>query len=189
MGKIKSAVELAMEKTQGLRLSSEEKEKLKEEEWHSKAHGLVNRFLAADFHLKEVQKELGKYPPEPREHLEKLMLHDLREAIQLDQTNDLIFQGIEALQQKSEKTIKEIRELMEDYRNRKEKEDKQTKKGLLKKLERQGISGSAVQPKVEGSKEWEEALARFKPPFERRLQDLKKELESISRLVKKDGSS
>jgi hypothetical protein len=179
MGEIKSAIELAMEKTKGLQLSSEEKEKLKEEELHSKAHSLVNRFLVVDFHLKEVEKELAKYHPDQREHLERLILSYLCEAIQLDRDNDLIFQGIEAFQKESKKTIKKIRELMEDYRQRKEKEDKQTKKNLLKKLERQGISGSAVQPKIEGSKEWEESLAKFKPPFEGQLHALKKELESI----------
>ncbi len=40
MAEIKSAIELAMERTKGLRLSQGEKEKLKEEEIQSKAHGL-----------------------------------------------------------------------------------------------------------------------------------------------------
>jgi len=43
-------------------------------------------------------------------------------------------------------------------------------------LEQQGISGSAVQPKVEGSAEWEEALSQFKPAFEEQLRIFQKEL-------------
>ena len=176
MGEIKSAVELAMEKTKGLHLSREEKEKLKEEELHSKAQGLVNRFLEVDFHLKEVEKDLAKYDPGQREHMEKLMLHYLCEAINLDRDNDLIFQGIEAFKKTGKTAIKKIRDLVEDFRQRREKEYKQAEKVLLKKLERQGISGSAVQPKVEGSQEWQEALDKFKNPFEDQLQDLKKQL-------------
>ena len=177
MGEIKSAVELAMEKTKGLQLSREEKEKLKEEELHTRAQGLVNRFLEVDFHLKEVEKDLAKYDPGQREHLEKLMLHYLCGAITLDRDNDLIFQGIEAFEKKSKDTIKKIRELIEGYRQRQEKEYKQAEKVLLKKWERQGISGSAVQPKVEGSQEWQDALDKFKQPFEDQLHILKKELE------------
>jgi hypothetical protein len=176
VAEIKSAVELAMEKTKGMHLSREEKEKIKEEELHAKAQSLVNRFLEVDFHLKEVEKDLAKYRPEQREHLEKLMLHYLCEAIQLDRDNDLIFQGVEAFQKESKNTIKKIRELIEDYRRRQEKEYKQAEKILLKKWEREGISGSAVQPKIEGSPEWQEAAGKFKQPFEDQLHTLKEQL-------------
>jgi hypothetical protein len=173
---IKSAVELAMEKTKGLHLSAEEKKKLKEEEIHSKAQGLVNRFLEVDFHLKEVEKELSKYDPHQRKQLETLILQYLSESIQLDRDNDLSFQGIEAFHEKSQRTIGKIRGLIEEYRKRKEKEYRKAEKGLQAELERLGISGSAVQPKVEGNQEWEEALAKFKRPFEDQLRVLKEEL-------------
>jgi hypothetical protein len=176
VAEIKSAVQLAMEKTKGLRLSDEEKEKLKEEEFHSKAQGLVNRFLEVDFHLKEVEKELSRYHPDQRKQLKIFMLHYLSESIQLDRDNDLSFQGIEAFHEKSQRTIGKIRELIEGYRKRKEKETQKTEKDRLAELERLGISGSAVQPKVEGSQEWEEALAKLKPSFEDQLRVLKEEL-------------
>ena len=73
MAEIKSAVELAMEKTKGMHLSREEKEKIKEEELHSKAQSLVNRFLEAGFRPGELEKELHPYTPDQREHLEKLI--------------------------------------------------------------------------------------------------------------------
>ena len=179
MAEIKSSIELAMEKTRGLHLSREEKEKLQEEELHSKAHNLVNRFLEVDFHLKEVEKELSKYDPHQREKLEKLMFQYLIEAIQLDRDNDLIFQGIESFQGKSKSIIKKMWELIEGYRKRKQKEYRKTEGDLLTKLERQGISGSAVQPKIEGSREWEEAAAKFRPTFEAQLHALKKEMGSV----------
>ena len=176
MGEIKSAVELAMEKTKDFHLSREEMNKLKEEEMQSKARGLVNRFLEVDFHLKEVEKELLKFSPEERRQIEKLMKEYLAEAIQLERDNDLIFQGIATFRQESQSFKGEIQQLVKDYQEQKEKAYAKTEKNLVAKWEKRGISGSAVQAKVEGSPEWENALSGFKPAFEERLRALKEKL-------------
>ncbi|NWF53614.1 MAG: hypothetical protein HXY45_02330 [Syntrophaceae bacterium] len=174
MAEIKSAVELAMERTKGLRLSHEEMEKMKEEEMQSKAAGLVNRFLEVDFHLRDVEKELGKFDPRQRKHLEQLFLHHLIEAMNLDRDNDLIFQGLETFLPTSAWTVKKIKDLIQKYQSRKKDEFQKTQNDLRAGLERMGISGSAVRPKVEGSPEWDKARSAFKPRFEEELKKLKK---------------
>lgn len=176
MAEIKSAIELAMEKTKSLHLSPEELEKLKEEEMQAKARSLANRFLEVDFHFKEVEKELLKLALDQREPLEKLMRQYLSEAIQLDRDNALIFQGIETLQKESNSVNRKIQQLIKDYREQKERAFAETEKKILLKLEELGIAGSAVQAKVEGSQEWEQALVKFKPDFEEKLRVLQEEL-------------
>ncbi len=180
MGEIKSAIELAMERTKDLRLSKEEKEQLKEEEIHAKAHGLVNRFLEIDYHFREAEKELAQYDPELRARLEKLMLQYFAEAIHLGKDNDLIFQGIESLAAGSSGLITKTRELAEKYQKEEEKEKQKVRKGLLSNLEKLGISGSAVEPKVEGSQAWKVALAKLNSKFEGELRDLKERLSQLS---------
>lgn len=184
MAEIKSAIELAMERTKNLRLSSEEKEKLKEEEIHSRAQGLVNRYLEAGYHLREVEKELGQYDPQQRAQIEKLMLQCLSAAIQLDKNNDLVFQGIETLREGSQRITGKIRELLKKYQEQRGKEYGKIKKDLLLKFERLGISGSAVEPKVEGSQEWEDALAEFTPDFEDQLRFLREGLNQLPQMEK-----
>ena len=174
MAEIKSAVELAMERTKGLRLSREEKEKIKEEEIHSKAIGWVNRYLEVDFHLREVEKELAKVDPSQRPHLERLFIQNLVEAMNLDRDNDLILQGLEALRPATAWTAKKIKDLIQKYQDRKKDEFQKAEADLRAKLERLGIGGSAVHPRVEGSPEWKEAEAKFKPAFEEELKRLKK---------------
>ncbi len=174
MAEIKSTVELALERTKGLRLSHEEMEKMKEEEVQLKAAGLVNRFLEVDFHLRDVEKELAKFDPQQRKHLEQLFLQHLIEAMNLDKDNDLILQGLEALLPKSAWAVKKIKDLVQMYQLRKKDESLKTKTELLAGLERLGISGSAVHPKVEGSPEWDQAVSTFKPGFAEELKKLKK---------------
>ena len=176
MAEIKSAIELAMEKTKGLRLSQEEMEHLQEEEMQTKAHGLVNRFLEVDFHFKEVEKELARFSSNQRKELEGLLIQYLGEALQLDKDNELIFQGIETLREGKKGVVQKIRELAKKFQEQIEKEYREVEKELLAKLEQQGISGSAVQPKVEGSPEWEETSSQFKPAFEEQLRIFQKEL-------------
>jgi len=178
MAEIKSAVELAMERTKGLRLSHEELDKLKEEEIQNRARKLVNKYLEIDFHLREVERELERLDPPQRRHLEKLFLQYLSESIDLDRDNDLIFQGIETFRAGNKPSIQKMKALIQKYRERKIREYGEADKDLLAKLERLGIRGSAVQPKVEGSQEWEEALGKFKPAFEKDLQTLRKEIQA-----------
>jgi hypothetical protein len=176
MGEIKSAIELAMERTNSLHLSREEKEKLKEEEVKSKAQGLCNRFLAGDFHSRELERELISYPPEQRAQVEKSLFHCLTEAIQMDQDNEGIFHGIEILSQASMSLTQKVRGLLKDYQERRRKEYQKIEKILLGKWADLGISGSAVKVKVEGSPEWEEALTRFPLPFRQQLSQIQDEL-------------
>jgi hypothetical protein len=176
MAEIKSAVELAMERTKGIRLSHEEMEKMKEEEIQSKAVGWVNRFLQVDFHLREVEKELAKSDPQQRKHLERLFLQKLIEAMNLDRDNALILQGLETFLPTSARAVEKIKDLLQKYQEKKGDELRKTETELLARLERLGISGSAVHPKAEGSPEWEQAVAGFKPGFEEELKRLKREI-------------
>jgi hypothetical protein len=174
MAEIKSAVELAMERTKGLRLSHEEKEKIKEEEIQTRAVGLVNRYLEVDFHLREVEKELSKADPSQKKHLEQLFIQNLTGALNLDRDNDLILLGLETFRPASAWTVKKIKELIQEYQAREKEEFRKTEAELQANLERLGIGGSAVSPRVKGSSEWEEAKAKFKPGFEEELKRLKK---------------
>ncbi len=176
MAKIKSSIELAMEKTASYKLSVEEKEKIQEEEIRSKAMGFVNRFLEAGLHFREVEKELSKYESDQRTQLERFMIFDFVKAIQLDRDNALIFEGIEKLKPGSRKLTGSIQDLVTSYQKRKEQEFEKISADICSRLEKSGISGSAVVPKVMGSPEWEKVQASFKPAFEKRLSDFLFEL-------------
>jgi len=176
MAEIKSAIEIAMERTQGLRLSSAEKEKLKEGEFQSRAHTLVNRFLEVDLHFREVEKELAKYSAAQRSQLEKIMIRDLAAALDLDRDNELIFQGIGILAPEKTGKIPKVKELSKDYQEKKKEAQGKMAEVLRTKWANLGISGSAVAPKVAESPEYAEALKAFRPSYDAKLQTLKNEI-------------
>ncbi|HSR13963.1 MAG TPA: hypothetical protein VLS90_21120, partial [Thermodesulfobacteriota bacterium] len=158
------------------RLSDEEKSRLKEEEVQTKARGLVNRYLEIDYHLREVEKELARLDEAERKKAEALFFAYLCDAVSLEKDNDLIFQAVESLRQGKEKVVGKIADLTESFAERRESEYLAVEKTLLSSLEKKGISGSAVRPKVEGSAAWQAALAEFKPEYEKNLTELKKAL-------------
>jgi hypothetical protein len=177
MAEIKSAIEIAMERTKSFRLSPEEKERLKEEELQSKAHGLVNRFIEVDLHFHEVKKELDKYSPEQRSQVERILFADLVGRLDLDQNNERIFQGIEFLAPEKKRPLLKLRALIKEYTAQRGKEQQKMGKAMLMKLEALGIAGTAVLPKVEGSHEWAQALQAFRAPYEEKLKNAKEGLQ------------
>jgi hypothetical protein len=177
MAEIKSAIEIAMERTKSFHLSSEEKERLKGEELQAKAHGLINRFIEVDLHFHEVKKELDKYSPEQRSQLERIMFADMVGRLALDQNNERIFQGIEILAPEKKRPLLKLRTLIKEYAAQREKEQRKIGKALLMKFENMGIAGTAVLPKVEGSNEWAQALQAFRAPYEENLKNAKDELQ------------
>jgi hypothetical protein len=176
MAEIKSAVEIAMERTKGLRLSPVEKEKLKEEEFQSRARALVNRFLEVDLPFREAEKELGKYEPDERARLEKLMVRALAEALDLDHDNEAAFQGIETLAPEKRETVPRLRDLARAYRRKKDEILEESAEILRKKWAARGLSGSALLPKAGDSADFAGALKEVRPSFETRFEALKKEI-------------
>ncbi|MGB9699078.1 MAG: hypothetical protein ACPL5I_06790 [Thermodesulfobacteriota bacterium] len=179
MAEIKSSIEIAMEKTKGLILSREEMQKIKDEELRTKAQSLVHRFLEVDFHLREVEKELAKLEADQKKILEKLIWQQLLEALDLDRDNDLILEGLATLRPESSPLLKELKTLLAEYQQKKNSAFAETTAVILKNLEKKGISGTALQPKVAESKEWAEVVAKIKLPLAPKLQKFQEELKSM----------
>jgi hypothetical protein len=175
MAEIKSAIELAMERTKNMIPTGAEKERLREEEELTRGAALVNRFLHVDLHFKDLEKELRKFEPEDRKRMERLMMDQLGEAISLEGDHELVFEGIAALRGREE-VLARIRDLQKRYEKERLRELDRVREEARRELQDAGISGSAVEPRVEGSKAWNETVSVFRPPFEKQLAGLVAEL-------------
>ena len=85
--------------------------------------------------------------------------------------------GIEAVKGKPvAKTLKKLRLLASEFRAARDERAKQIEEVFRRKFADMGISGSAVQPRLEGKEEWVEAMEGLQRDYENRLKVLKGEL-------------
>jgi len=154
MAKIRSTLDIVMERTKDLSLSAEEKEKFRREEWKGKCLGLVQRYRARLLDTDALRIELAQgkqdYPG-----LEKIFRQELIRAINPDQEQQLLAEGL-----KDVLGIDPAPYLarMEAYQGRRTELWRQASKKALSDLKRRGVQGSAVLPNLENDPGWKATL-------------------------------
>ena len=170
---LKSAFDIAMERAQKLGgLSAEDKRKHKEEGLSEVGQALAKRYLSG-LPIRDVELELGKYKGD-RQTLVRYMLSSLIQKINLTDSIE-VDKIIEAIRHFTKRTevIEGIRSIISEYLAAMERTRLETQNKLLadkkKELSRKGISGSAVEPAIEGSPEWLEVKRDVEASYEERL--------------------
>ena len=179
--RIKSALEIALEKAEKLgSLSAEEKQHRKDEEYLAAAEALAMRYLEG-LPLTDIDLELAKYQEEERSivvnHLVVYLVNKV--GINQDTVNERILAAIAHILPES-KIPQSIAETLHDYRTAKDRA-RQENLGRLEadkrsELEQIGISGSAVQPAIETSSEWIRIQQDLDSHYEQRLDEIKRNL-------------
>jgi hypothetical protein len=124
-----------------------------------------------------LQKELEGLRVEGKEGAKRELLLMLLDAIDLSKDNGKTITGIETLKGKpAAKTLERVRFLVSGYKASREERAREIEGIFCRKLAAMGISGSAVQPSLEGKKDWVEALKGLQREYGNRLDALKKEL-------------
>ena len=180
---LRSAFDIAMERAQKLGgLSAEEKKRLKEGELLEVGQALGERYLSG-LPIRDVELELNKYK-EDRRVLIRYLLSSLMDKISLADPSD-VEKILEAIRHfsKNPKLIELIRDIMNEYQTAVEQARRETMSRLgtarRKELAKKGISGSAVEPAIEASPEWLEALQYLLAEYQKRLEGTKSSLQAL----------
>lgn len=170
--KIKSALDIAMEKADRLgSFSEEEKQRLKEEELAAAGEALAKRCLGG-LPLRDVEAELAGRDEEYRGTIIRHLLAGLADAIDITQGggSDRALAAIEHFSGDRE-AVQGIRALFGEYLAAVDGASHGNLdpmvEGKKRELESKGISGSAVKPATETSPEW----LRMKEGLEAEYQD------------------
>ncbi len=154
MGEIKSAVELAMERTKNLVMDDEERRAFARKDREDKIRALMRRFLEGMIEGEEFLRDYGAIPGD-RVQKRLLLLDLLEEEFQGSSENERLFALLELLAEESGGGLSaEARELRGWFQKELTSKEAGIRQRIVDRLKEIGISGSAVEPNVA---EWEES--------------------------------
>jgi hypothetical protein len=181
MGEIKSTLELAMERTKKIVISKKEKEEMKQKEILQKAISLFHRYREGPLSLYEVQKEIDHLEENAAKTVKKALLSRWIDALSLNEENERLFKGIEWLKESDSKELKhKFFQLLFQYQREKKEVKEKVKVQLTEGLSRDGIYGSAVEPKIEGGELWKKEQGKLDQPYQMKLEEIKEQLRKSS---------
>jgi hypothetical protein len=178
--KVKSALEIALEKAQRLgALSEEEKQRLKNEEIAALGKALAERYLNG-LPLRDIEVELAERAEEERLTITHHLLQSLIDKIDIVHigTDDRIIAALQRLSGEAG-LVQSIKNLIQEYHGSIEeaRQEHQRKLEAAKRneLESKGISGSAVQPAFETSPEWMRIRQKLDSHYRERFEELRQD--------------
>jgi hypothetical protein len=176
LGEIKSAIELAMERTKGLVMDDQEKREAAARELGSRVSGVLRRYLEGMVDWAGFQKEYERLDGEKSQKNRLLMdaaLADFGSSDNNEKVFDILsFAGMDV----GEGLKDEIEDLRREFHERISSETEGVKRNVTARLNGMGISGSAVEPNVTEWDEWTIAVNGTKSLIMRRLNEWKSKI-------------
>jgi hypothetical protein len=149
MGEIKSTLDLIMERTKGLSLSTEERKKLQQQEWLGKARGWAQKYLDELIDAQDLKGAIEALE-EPGEG-KSLLKQELLEAVDPEGDNEKRWEVLEVLWGLSREPYLRI---IEEFRSTVAQAGARRAETTAGRLAARGITGSAVVPNLNRDPEW-----------------------------------
>jgi hypothetical protein len=179
MGEIKSTLELVMERTKKFAISEKEKEEMKQKEVLQKATGLFHRYREGHLSLNEILKQIEKMEKKIAITVRESLLSQWIDALSLDD-DERILKGIESLKRRSIDEVKQkFHSLLSQYLSEKEKVKEKVRAQFTEALRKDGIYGSAVEPKLEGGELWKKENEKLDHSYGVKLEEIKEQLRAL----------
>jgi hypothetical protein len=150
VGEIRSTLDIIMERTRGMTLSSEERHRLRREELRKMAKGFRLKLLGNPTDAEQILSALDSESPEEREVLEFLLWQEMVQDLPADKEILNHLDAMRHLPQAAKKShlLAELRTEFKAGQKGAAEDRKKTVAREKKKLAALGISGSAVIPKI-----------------------------------------
>jgi hypothetical protein len=167
MGEIKSTLDLIMERTKNLSMSSEEKEEVRRQDWLKKARGWIQKFLDDQIELDKIKGQvLSQAPPEG---WEKMLKGELINGLEPGGDNERRYLLLKTLLNLPPAPYEA---LLEAFTHKVDQEKDRYRKEQKKHWAGQEISGSALVPNQDRNPAWKQF-------FEQARQDCKEKIAGL----------
>ena len=175
MGEIKSTMDIIMEKTKNLTMTEEEKKAFRRQEMEGKVKGLVQKFTDGVLDKEKLRIEITALQEKDKAMIDAIIREESLARIELGEDNEPLLEILESI---FAMNTKPIREMLDGYEGKLSQEREAREKVLMKQLEKQGISGSAVRPNIEADLEWGRQLTEMKRAFKKEAMTKVTEMEN-----------
>jgi hypothetical protein len=166
MGEIRSTLDIIMEKTKGLAMSEAEKKAFKEQEMAGKVKGLIRKVMAGAVDMDKLKVEVAAFAERDEDVVRMMIREESIPRIEIGEDNEPI---LRILEETTEVDTGSIRKALKEFEGSLEQEKAVCEKGLIKTLEKKGISGSAVIPNIQADPEWTQQVSEMRDEFQKRL--------------------
>ena len=183
MAEIKSAIELAMEKTKNLVIDSKEREEMAVKEIEDKVKAVIRRFTEEMIDHEDAAKELNKIQADSA--LKRtIIINNLVDQFDVHKDNKRLFTLFHALEIDLPKTIRgEFEKLNGKFREEVGDREMAIRKRIKDVLAGLDITGSAIEPNLDAWEEWHEEIRRTSNIFEKRIEELKDKVKASSKSI------
>jgi hypothetical protein len=155
-------MDIIMEKTKGLTMSEEEKAEYKQQELTGKVRGLIQKFLDGFLNMDRLKVEVAALSGIQEDAVNRIIVEESIPHIQLGEQREPILNLLEKVVGLD---IVPIREMEMALKERLEGERETWEKSLKEKLEKKGVSGSAVIPNLKADPDWKQHVSDEKEIF------------------------
>lgn len=169
MAEIKSAIQLAMERTQGLVMDDKEKESMAMKELVSNVRSMFRRYREglADEVEAEEQLDALKCDNETKKKIVLDLLGDEFVATEDLSSLDRLFSFVRFVI--DERSYRELKQIERSFADELEKTKSGIRSRITKDLASTGIKGDSVEPNVEAWPKWLEASMEIRRSFKRQI--------------------
>jgi hypothetical protein len=181
MAEIKSAIELAMERTKNLVMDDKEKRVAAERDLEMKVKTVMRRFTEGMLSTGQAEKEFTSAEGDPGLK-RQLVLKAILDEINLDKDNSDLFELLSLVGSSLPAgCAEELEGLRKEFLQQKERTAMTVRERVMDRLRGLSIRGDALEPNVEAWPEWQEGLGELAQSFEGRLSQWKEKVLSSLR--------
>ena len=174
MGEIKSTLDLVLEKTKNLTLSSEEKEEQKQKEIENRIKGMIQKYQDGILSKNQLITDYEILKKDYNMSQDKALIIETTQRIEPDQDNQPL---LEVLQECCAIDTAGLETIIEDFRKAYLAASQNRMKRLKEDLAQQSnISGSAVLPNLDADEKWRQEAREIRAGYVDQLNRVKDSL-------------
>ena len=167
MGEIKSTLDLVLEKTKHLTLSSEEKQAQVQKEVENRIKGMLQKYQDGLLTRDDLITEYDSLEKDLSRKNHKLLIDEIFSRVDPNQNNQSLLELLPACCHIDPARVEAvINDFRQNYNSAAQKRSKRLKENLAQKY---FISGSAVVPNLEEDEQWRRTEAEMRQRFEDQL--------------------